>query len=151
MRIFSVRSDRIHYSCLKFTLLVVRCFVALSVILKRHLRPAFAVGAPQGCAETPPGAKKCAPCAASCAETPLGRPFGAPQKKRVKKNYHAAVRFFGIFCDFPGRGAPLRGAPCAASPPPGGYKMRLFAAQPRNAAQHYCNGCLRHNFTLCQR
>ena len=48
---------------------------------------------------------------------PLGRPFGAPQKgskKGQKKIFHAAVQFFGGFCDFPGRGAPLRGAPCAA-------------------------------------
>ena len=81
---------------------------------------AFAVGAPQGCAETPPrGAKKCAPCAASCAETPLGRPFGAPpkgSKKGQRKIPTLPCNFLEFFAIFRGAGQVAR------TPPPPGLK-----------------------------
>ena len=102
---------------------------------------AFAVGAPQGCADPPPGGLKNAPLARQVARkppwgAPSGRPVGAPQKGSKKGQFfsHAAVRFFGIVCDFPGRGAPPRGAPCAAScaEPPRGPKNAPLC---RTAAQ----------------
>ena len=74
---------------------------------------------------------------------------GAPKgvKKRVKKKFPTLpCDFLGFFAIFRGAGRPS-GAhlarQVARTPPPGGVKMRRFAAQPRNAAQHYCNGWVR--------
>ena len=66
----------------------------------------------------------------SYAETPLGRPFGAPQKgqKRVKKG---SKKFFTLAAWVLGPRALLRGAPYAESytdPPPPGVNVRPLAA-----------------------
>ena len=101
--------------------------------------PGFAVGAWKSYAETPPGGGKCAPLTRPYAETPLGRPFGAPQKgaKKVKNIFST------LPCDFLGARAPLRGAgrPCraeltrksyAGTPPPGVNVRPLGRVRPRN-------------------